>query len=79
MRPIVHLHVERELFLRFEVELDHGVGQRVGVGLQVWHESQHCPTESSVDLLQRSLAGVIHVDYRDVSQESKDLNEKIKI
>jgi len=66
---VVRLHVQGELLLRLQVELDHGVGQRLGVGLQVGDETQHGAAERAVDLLQGCLARVVDVDDGHVAQE----------
>jgi len=68
---VVRLHVQRELLLSLEVELDHGVRQRLGVGLKVGDEPKHRAAEGSVDLFQRSLAGVVDVNDGNVSREPK--------
>jgi len=47
---VVRLHVQRELLLSLQVELDHGVRQWVGVGAKVRNEPQHRAAEGSVDL-----------------------------
>lgn len=66
---VVRLHVQGELLLGLKVELDHCVGQRLGVGLQVGHQTQHGAAERSIDLLQGSLARIVDVDDWHVAQE----------
>lgn len=57
-------------YLGEEVELDHGVGERVGEGAQRRHEAQHGAVEGAVDLLERRLARVVDVDDGHVAQEA---------
>ena len=40
-------------YLRHEVELDHGIGQRFGVGPQTRNKTQHGSVEGAVDLSER--------------------------
>jgi hypothetical protein len=52
-----------------EVELDHGVGERVGIGAEVGNHAQHGAVEGPVDLLEARLPRVVHVHHRNVPQE----------
>jgi hypothetical protein len=56
-------------YLGEEVELDHGVGERVGIGAEVGNHAQHGAVEGPVDLLEARLPRVVHVHHRHVPQE----------
>jgi len=57
----MRLHVLREAFLRSEVQLHHGVGQRLREAPEGRDESQHRPAERAVDLLQGRFARIVHI------------------
>jgi hypothetical protein len=52
-----------------EVELDHSVGERVGIGAEVGNHAQHGAVEGPVDLLEARLTRVVHVHHGHVPQE----------
>ena len=55
--------------LREKVELDHGVGERVGIGPQVGDHAKHGPVEGPVDLLEAGLPRVVNIHHWHVTQE----------
>ncbi len=52
------------------VELNHGIGEGVSIRPEVGHQAEHGAVERAVDLGERSRTRVVHVDHRDVAQES---------
>jgi hypothetical protein len=56
-------------YLGEEVELDHGVGEGVGIGAEVGNHAQHGAVEGPVDLLEACLTRIVHVHHGHVPQE----------
>ncbi len=56
-------------YLGEEVELDHGIGEGVGIGAEVGNHAQHGAIEGPVDLLEARLTRVVHVHHGHVPQK----------
>ncbi|GJC94168.1 hypothetical protein ColKHC_02994 [Colletotrichum higginsianum] len=66
---VVRLDLGREALLRLEIELDHGLGQRFRVAAERRDNLENGRVESTVDLQQGELSGVIDHDERSVTEE----------
>ena len=52
------------IYLSDEKEFHHGIGQCIGVRFHVTEFLQHCSIERTIDLLQRDLSRVVHINQR---------------
>lgn len=52
------------IYLSDEKEFHHGIGQRIGVRLDVTEFLQHCSIERAIDLFQRDLSRIVHINQR---------------
>jgi len=56
--------------LRCQVEVHHGIGERVGICTEVGDDLEHSTRVRAIDLLQRNLSGIVDHDKWGMAQET---------
>lgn len=65
--------------LTCQIDINHRVGERVREASDSGLQFEHGPVECAVDLDERSLAGIVHIDDWHVAEESEKREEYLEI